>query len=308
MRFSIIPLFGWMLMLLGCSGGKQDSDDNRLYVVATTGMLGDAVKNIVGEKAKVESLMGPGVDPHLYKAAQSDLEKLSEADIVFYNGLSLEGKMAEVLEKLGHTKKIIAVGDRLDKSRVLQTSDHSTGNLSYDPHIWFDVSLWDEAVEIIASVMIETDTANAAFYRDNFNSYSAKLNDIHKWVKDEISSVPAEQRVLITSHDAFSYFGKAYEIEVHALQGVSTASDYGLQDVTRLVNLIVDRKVKAVFIESSVASRSLKAVVEGCGNLGYEVKIGGTLFSDAMGEAGTPEGTYIGMMQANVNTIVNALR
>jgi len=308
MRFSIVSIYGILLLLLGCSGGTQDSGDNRLYVIATTGMLGDAVKNIVGEQVKVESLMGPGVDPHLYKATQSDLEKLAEADVIFYNGLSLEGKMAEVLEKLSHTRKIIAVGDRLDKSRVLQTSAHSTGNLSYDPHIWFDVSLWAEAVEIIASAMIEADSANATSYRDSFNRYSAKLNELHNWVKEEISSVHPEQRVLITSHDAFSYFGKAYEIEVHGLQGVSTASDYGLQDVTRLVNLIIDRKVKAVFIESSVAPRSLQAVLEGCGNLGYEVKIGGTLYSDAMGAHGTPEGAYVGMMQANVNTIVNALR
>ena len=310
MNYSIRTLYFLLLFAIGgCtnSTGVKNADSNQLYIVATTGMLGDAVRNVVGNRAKVESLMGPGVDPHLYKATQSDLEKLNNADVIVYNGLFLEGKMEDILEKLGRTKKAIALGDRLDKSKVIRSSAGS-GNWNFDPHIWFDVSLWTEAVGIIASMMKEFDPGNASLYDENLRGYSLELTALHHWVKNEIATIPQEQRVLITSHDAFSYFGRAYEIEVHGLQGVSTASDYGLQDVTALVNLIVDRKVKSVFIETSVASRSLQAVVEGCKNLGYPVKIGGTLFSDAMGEAGTPEGTYIGMVKANVTSIVNALK
>ncbi|HXH18831.1 MAG TPA: zinc ABC transporter substrate-binding protein [Chitinophagales bacterium] len=301
-------LFSFTLFLfLSCNNNNTHSD-TELYIVTTTGMLGDAVKNIVGDKARVESLMGPGVDPHLYKATQSDLDKLNKADLIFYNGLFLEGKMEDILDKLSRSKKAVAVGDRLDPSRVLKTSQTSAGKLNTDPHVWFDVSLWAEVVGIIASAMQEFDPGNAAVYQENFSNYSVELKELHQWVRTEIATIPVEQRVLITSHDAFSYFGRAYEIEVHGLQGISTASDYGLQDVTRLVNLIVERKVKSVFIETSVAARSLQAVVEGCRNLGYDVKIGGTLFSDAMGEPETPEGTYTGMVKANVSTIVNALK
>ena len=308
MRKLLLLKFCVLLLIYSCNNSGGTGKPDQLYIVTTTGMLADAVKNIVGDKATVESLMGPGVDPHLYKATQSDLGKLNQASIIFYNGLYLEGKMEEVLVKLGQTKKTVAVGNYIDKTSLITTSSHGDGNLGYDPHIWFDVSLWADAAEAITSSMKELDPDNSAFYQENFNSYSGQLKELHHWMKNEIASIPAGQRVLITSHDAFSYFGKAYEIEVHGLQGISTASDYGLQDVTRLVNLIVERKVKAVFIETSVAPRSLQAVIEGCKNLGYDVRIGGTLFSDAMGQPGTPEGTYSGMVKANVNTIVAALK
>lgn len=288
-----------------CGNNLPPSAQSKLYIVTTTGMLGDAVSVIAGDNAKVESLMGPGVDPHLYKATQSDLGKLSSADMIVYNGLFLEGKMEDILEKLGQAKKTVAVGDRLDPARVIKTS---AGSLSFDPHIWFDVALWMEAVKIISQALQELDTVHAEEYQQNAEVYLQELHQLDEWVKNEIAAIPEEQRMLITSHDAFGYFGKAYCIEVHGLQGISTASDFGLQDITRLVNLIVERKVKAVFIETSVAPRSLQAVVEGCTNLGYEVNIGGTLYSDAMGEPGTPEGTYIGMVKANVNTIVRALK
>ncbi len=301
-----IAICGWLLV--SCNNNSDNNSTEKIKIVTTTGILGDAVANIVGENATVESLMGPGVDPHLYKATQRDLDKLTGADIVIYNGLFLEGKMEDILEKLGRTKKTLSVGDQLDNSRLIQTAEESEGNLGHDPHIWFDVSLWNDVVNIISSTLREFDPEHALQYEQNAKRYTDSLTNLHQWVKNEISTIPQEQRLLITSHDAFHYFGIAYDIEVRGLQGISTASDYGLQDVTELVNVIKERKVKSVFIETSVAARSLQAVVEGCKNSGYEVKIGGTLFSDAMGQPGTDEGTYVGMVQANVRTIVSALK
>ena len=278
------------------------------YIVTTTGMIGDLVKNIVKDKAKVESLMGPGVDPHLYKATQSDLTKLNRADIVFYNGLLLEGKMQDILEKLGKSKTVVGLGSAIDKDKLISTSYGKEGSLTFDPHIWFDVMLWAETAKVINKIMQQFDKPNMSYYQANTETYLDELYELHKWVKQEINSIPGDQRIVITSHDAFEYFGKAYDIEVEGLQGISTASDYGLQDITRMVNKIVERKIKAVFIETSVSGRSLQAVVEGSREKGHEVIIGGSLFSDAMGKEGTPDGTYIGMVRSNVTTIVSALK
>ena len=216
------------------------------YIVTTTGMIGDLVKNIVKDKAKVESLMGPGVDPHLYKATQSDLTKLNRADIVFYNGLLLEGKMQDILEKLGKSKTV-GLGSAIDKDKLISTSYGKEGSLTFDPHIWFDVMLWAETAKVINKIMQQFDKPNMSYYQANTETYLDELYELHKWVKQEINSIPGDQRIVITSHDAFEYFGKAYDIEVEGLQGISTASDYGLQDITRMVNKIVERKIKAVF-------------------------------------------------------------
>ncbi|GIV34631.1 MAG: manganese-binding lipoprotein MntA [Chitinophagales bacterium] len=295
-------------LAFSCNNPSESPSRDKPLVVTTTGMLGDAAANIAGSYVHVVSLMGPGVDPHLYKATQSDLDKLSRADLIIYNGLTLEGKMEEVLEKLSQTKKVLAVGNQLDPSLLIRTSAPQDSKFAYDPHIWFDVSLWIKVVEVISGTLQELVPAHAPQVESQTTNYVKMLEALHTWTLEQISTIPPEQRILITSHDAFHYFGRAYGVEVHALQGISTASDFGLQDITQLIQLIVERKVKAVFIETSVAPRSLEAVVEGCRKMGHSVKIGGTLYSDALGEPGTPEGTYIGMVQANVQTIVNSLK
>ena len=213
--------------------------------------------------------------------------------------------MSEVLEKLSKKKKVVAFSDGIAKSKLRVLDDKGT---IPDPHIWFSVSIWKDAVLFASKELQKVDTLNKIVYQNNTANYAASLDSLDVWVKTQINSIPNESRILITAHDAFGYFGQYYSIEVKGLQGISTVSDYGLNDVTSLVNTITKRKVKAIFIETSVSDKSIKAVVEGCKAKGHEVKIGGTLFSDAMGQPGTPEGTYIGMVKANVATIVIALK
>lgn len=291
----------------GCSlqgnSGRQPGD--KLRVVATTGMIGDAVATIAGDRAEVVTLMGPGVDPHLFKATQGDLQKLTDADVIFYNGLHLEGKMGEVFEKLARFKPVVAVSKNIPESRLRKVPGFQG---AYDPHIWFDVALWKEAVSGISQFLQEYDSAHREEYKARGDAYLLRLDSLHKAVKSQVKEVPEEQRVLITAHDAFGYFGDAYGIEVRGLQGISTISEFGLRDVTELVNFIHSRKVKAIFVETSVSRKSIEAVVEGCRKKGWEVAIGGNLFSDAMGNSGTPEGNYIGMVSANVKTIVESLK
>jgi manganese/zinc/iron transport system substrate-binding protein len=292
-------------ILFACSGKKETPvGDRKLKIVTTTGMIKDAVEHVVGDKAEVIALMGPGVDPHLYKATQGDLEKLTSADIIFYNGLHLEGKMGEVFEKLGRLKPVIAVAKDIPESRLRTIPGFNV----HDPHIWFDVSLWKEAVKVVTGFMVDRDSSSAQLYQQNSTAYLEQMDSLHNSVKQQLQQIPAEQRVLITAHDAFGYFGDAYGIEVRGLQGISTVSEFGLKDVTDLVNFIIARKIKAIFVETSVSQKSINAVVEGCNQKGWNVKIGGSLYSDAMGAAGTPEGSYLGMVTANVNTIVTALK
>jgi manganese/zinc/iron transport system substrate-binding protein len=300
-------VIGGMVFLLSACGSK-DSDalgNGKLKIVTTTGMIQDAVEHVAGEHAEVIALMGPGVDPHLYKATQGDLQKLTDADVVFYNGLHLEGKMGEVLEKLGKTRPVIAVSSEIPDS-LLRAVPGFQG--THDPHIWFDVQLWEHAVRSVSNFMQKHDSTNAVEYRDNGNRYITQLDSLHEAVKKSVLKIPEEQRVLITAHDAFGYFGDAYKVHVRGLQGISTVSEFGLRDVTELVNFIISRKIKAIFVETSVSKKSIEAVVEGCRDKGWNVKIGGSLYSDAMGQAGMPDGTYVGMVSANVKTIVEALK
>jgi manganese/zinc/iron transport system substrate-binding protein len=276
-----------------------------MKIVTTTGMIKDAVEHVVGDKAEVIALMGPGVDPHLYKATQGDLGKLTNADIVFYNGLHLEGKMGEVLEKLGHRKPVISVAHAIPDSLYREAPGFQG---AYDPHIWFNVKLWEYSVTAVLEYMQKHDPDNIEFYSSNATRYKLQMDSLHQQVRQSIQEIPEQQRVLITAHDAFGYFGEAYGIEVRGLQGISTVSDFGLKDVTDLVNFIIARKIKAIFVETSVSQKSINAVVEGCQQKGWDVKIGGSLYSDAMGAEGTPDGTYLGMVSANVQTIVNALK
>ncbi len=299
-------IFLFIFFLTACQNAPSSNEsEGKLKITCTTGMITDAVRNIAGNKAEVIGLMGPGVDPHLYKATQGDLKKLSSANMIIYNGLHLEGKMGEVLEKLGRQKEVYAMAEALDTSLLLNTSGFED---TYDPHIWFDVSLWSKAVEALSQKLQTQFPDQKEEFAKNTATYLSKLETLHQEVTQSIASIPEQQRVLITAHDAFSYFGNQYQIEVRGLQGISTVSEYGIKDVKELTQFIVDRRINAVFVESSVPEKSLKAVVEGCKAKNHEVNIGGTLYSDAMGEADGLAGSYIGMVQENVKTIVDGLR
>jgi manganese/zinc/iron transport system substrate-binding protein len=287
----------------GCN--VQESDSSKIQVTTTIGMIADIVKNVGGDHVEVSGLMGPGVDPHLYKASQGDIAKLENADIIFYNGLNLEGKMNDIFVKMARNTPTYAVTENIDKKHLL---DDPANPDHVDPHLWFNVELWMSAVEVVRDALIEQDPGNKEDYNENANVYLQQLEDLHEYVKAQVEKVPAESRVLVTAHDAFGYFGEAYGFEVLGLQGLSTDSEYGLKDIKHLVDVIESRNIKAVFIETSISDESIKALVQGAKKRNHEVTIGGELFSDAMGEEGTEEGTYIGMVKHNVDTIVNALK
>ena len=291
------------LFFLSCQSERKEFHDNgKFRIVTTTGMLADGVRLLVGEQAEVISLMGTGVDPHLYKATAHDLSLLQNADLILYNGLHLEGKMSEIFEKLKRRKHVLAIADGLPKARL-----RKTGEKTYDPHIWFDVSLWKQGWLYVAEELSKDSTLNIGIEK-NRPSFFKGLDSLHSWAMEQLQTIPENSRVLITAHDAFGYFGRAYRIEVLGLQGISTVSDFGLKDISELVNQIAERKIKAVYIETSVSPKAIEAVVEGCKAKGHDIHIGGALYSDAMGKEGTPEGTYNGMVRANVIKIVNGLK
>lgn len=296
-----------ILVLAGCSdnGNAQGiSEDGKLLVTATTGMIGDAAREIGGEHVEVTTLMGPGVDPHLFKASQGDIRKLDRAAVVFYGGLHLEGNMERVLVKMAAQKTVVAVTDDMPRDRLIGSEE--TGE--FDPHVWFDVDLWTIAAETVRDTLIEKDPANAEAYREQGERYLSELKELDAYVRERMLEIPAEGRVLVTAHDAFGYFGRAYEVEVVGLQGISTAAEFGARDVSALRDYLVERNIKAVFVESSLPARSMQAIVAGAAQQGHDVTIGGELFSDAMGEPGTTEGTYIGMIRHNADTIAEALK
>ena len=294
-----------LIFLACCCISCDDSSKDRFTVLATTSLIGDAVKNIVQDRAEVITLMGPGVDPHTYKATQQDVKHLLNADIIFYNGLHLEGKMADILHQLSKKKAVYAAGDAIMLAQQLVDPNFSMG---IDPHIWFDVCLWKQAVQYMSHQLQVADPESAAHYQENTARYLRQLNNLHQETLQAIQQIPAAHRVLITAHDAFGYFGRAYGIEVRGLQGISTVSECGLKDVTDLVKFIMQRNIKAIFLETSVPERPLQAVVEGCQKRGHQVTVGGYLYSDALGQAETPEESYYGMVWANVQTIVKALK
>jgi manganese/zinc/iron transport system substrate-binding protein len=276
-----------------------------IRVVATIGQIADAVRIIGGEYIQVEGLMGAGVDPHLYKASEGDVRKLAEADIIFYNGLKLEAKMEHIFEKMGRQVKTVALGDALTHDRLLD-SENYPGH--FDPHIWFDVPLWQKIVEGIRDELGAFDAVHKPYYDARAADYLKKLEELHLYVQRRAQEVPPQQRVLVTAHDAFRYFGRGYQFKVMGLQGISTQSEAGAADVKRLADFIAERRIKAVFIESSVPERNIQAVQEAVKARGWSVRIAGELFSDAMGDEGTFEGTYIGMVTHNINTIAEALK
>lgn len=301
-RTKLLLLFSILFITFSC--GPKEKNDDQTYIVCTTGMIKDAVHNIVGDKAKIEALMGPGVDPHLYKATQGDLKKLQQADIIVYNGLFLEGKMGEILQKLKNKKTVIAMAELLPKNSYINNTEFQG---AFDPHIWFDVKLWNEAVQLLSQELIKIDSLNQSFYNQNANKFSAQLDSLHKKVYSQVNSIPEDKKVLVTAHDAFAYFGRAYDVDVRGLQGISTLSEFGLRDVSNLVDFIVQNEIPAIYTETSVSEKAINAVLEGCKSKGHEVMIGGSLYSDAMGEEGTFEGTYIGMVHSNVEKIVSGL-
>lgn len=303
----ILIIFSAVLFIAGCSNKSNDSigNEQKPLVVTTTGQIADAVKEIAGDRVIVKSLMGPGVDPHLYKATQGDLQTLEEADIIFYNGLELEGKMSDIFEKMKEEKTVHAIGDAIPENQILRNELHP--ELS-DPHIWFDIEVWQQAVKEVTKTLVAEIPDNQDEFIKNEEVYFQKLNDLSKWADLRISEIPKEQRVLVTAHDAFNYFGRSHGMEVRGLQGLSTDSEYGLKDIQNIVDFLVDQNIKAVFIESSVSDKAMKAVIEGAKEKGHSIQIGGELFSDAMGAEGTEEGTYIGMYKHNVNTIVDSLK
>lgn len=291
-------------LLAACGGGEEQTGDSQLNIVTTTGMITDIAQNIAGEHAQVDGLMGAGIDPHLYVASEGDVTLLQEADVIFHNGLFLEAQMENIFEQLAERKTVVAVAGNLDEGVLLPWAAYED---AFDPHIWFDVTLWMRAAETVRDTLVEVDPDNAADYEANATAYLETLTALDGYVREQAERVPAEQRILVTAHDAFHYFGRAYGFDVRGLQGISTASEAGTADVQALADFIVEQQLPAIFVESSVPVRTIEALQAAVNAKGFEVAIGGELFSDAMGNPGTPEGTYDGMVRHNVDTIVGAL-
>jgi manganese/zinc/iron transport system substrate-binding protein len=301
MRKSVICLL--LVTLFGCRNNPESS--GKLNVVVTTSMLTDLVKNIGGDLIEIDGLMGAGVDPHLYKASEGDVTKLFTADVIFYNGLHLEGKLVEVFEKMKANKTTIALGESLAKETLIG-SDYFASN--YDPHVWFNIQYFKQFSDKVTRVLSEKDPKNGSNFAANNLLFQKKLDLLESTIKNTIAKLPEEKRILVTAHDAFNYFGKTYGFKVVGLQGLSTATEAGVQDVQKLSNFIIENNVKAIFIESSVPRRTIEALQAAVLSKDHEVTIGGSLYSDALGDSGSLEGTYVGMFLYNVNTIVNALQ
>ena len=290
--------------LVGCGEAVPGDEDERLRVVTTVGMITDIAERVGGDRVRVHGLMGPGVDPHLYKASAGDIRRLASADLILYNGLHLEAAMADLLEQMDGRTRTRAVTADIDPSRLLRPAEFEG---AYDPHVWSDVSLWMVAVETVADVLAEMDPEGEEDFRVNADLLLEELEELGRWIQAQVARVPEDLRVLVTAHDAFNYFGRAYGFEVRGLQGLSTVTEAGAGDVQDLAGFIVRREIPALFVESSIPTRNVEAVQAAVRARGFEVAMGGTLFSDAMGDAGTPEGTYAGMIRHNVRTIVEAL-
>lgn len=298
-----------VLAISSCSSGDKASTsiqgDTTINVVATTGQVADMASRVGGDLVSVRALMGPGIDPHLYKASARDVERLRNADIIFYNGLHLEAKMGDVIEQLGRQKPVRAIAESVPKDQLISPENYEG---SHDPHIWFDVALWKQTVPVVVEALSQIQPENAAIFEKNGAIYMAELDELHLYATEQLGRIPEQQRVMITAHDAFNYFGRAYGLEVRGLQGISTATEAGTRDVQELAVHIADLKIPAIFIESSVSPRAVNAVKEAVKAKGFEVVIGGEIFSDALGDADTPAGNFIGMVRHNVDVITAALR
>ena len=312
----LMPLLFSSLLLIvvlgpGCSSSEPvvssgaPGAEAPLKVTCTIGMITDVTRVIGGAQVVVTGLMGPGVDPHLYKATQGDLARLNDADVIYYNGLHLEGRMADTLVKFARRVPTLQVTESIPENLLHEPPEFQG---QYDPHVWFDVSLWRYVAERILEDLIERRPQHEAELRANAVAYLAEMDALHRYAQETLQTIPEEARILVTAHDAFGYFGEAYGMEVMGIQGISTASEYGLQDLERLIEILVERKVQAVFVESSVSPKSIEALITGVQAKGHDLKLGGELFSDAMGASGSAEGTYLGMVRHNIDTIAGALK
>jgi len=293
------------MVLLGCESAREASNDNPT-VVATTSMIADLASVLGGPHVEVSGLMGPGVDPHLFKASEGDMTRMARANVILYNGLHLEGKMADIFEQMAARGiRAVALAEvAIPKDRLIE-SDQFAGN--YDPHVWFDVQLWSDVARATADILRELRPEQASSIDSSLTRYLGSLDSLDAYIRQMVANVPEDRRVIVTSHDAFGYFGRAYGFEVRGLQGISTATEAGTADVQELANFVAERRIPAMFVESSVSPRGIQAVREAVRARGFEVKNGGTLYGDALGDPGTPAGTYIGMMRHNVETIVSSL-
>ncbi|HEX7003035.1 MAG TPA: zinc ABC transporter substrate-binding protein [Trueperaceae bacterium] len=275
-----------------------------LRVAATVGMIGDVARNVGGDCAEVTAIMGSGIDPHVYQASARDVSIFQRAEVILYGGYFLEGQLGEVLEGFSRRKPTIAVSEAaVGREEVITTED----SYGVDPHVWMDVGLWADTVPVIARVFAELQPECSDYFEENAREYLANLQALHEWVKAAVATIPPQQRILITAHDAFSYFGRAYGIEVEGIQGISTESEAGVADIRRMADIVAHRRVPAVFIESTINPRTIQAVVDAAVQRGHRVEIGSQLYSDALGTEGTAAGTYIGMIYSNVSNIVGDL-
>lgn len=288
------------LLLFGACSNKEEAAKTDGTVVTTIGMIADVSRQIAGDHQEIINLIGEGIDPHMHQPSKSEIDKIQRAGLVLYNGLFLEGKMGTILKnRADQGNPVSAVAEGIEIQVM--------GSSVPDPHLWMDVSIWSKVAKKIGDELAAFDSKNADEYQKRRKEYQIKLNDLHTYALMVFPTIPQKQRVLVTAHDAFSYLGRAYGIEVRGIQGISTESEAGTKDINDLVTYLVDNKIPAIFVESSVSEKSVKTVIEGAAEKGHTVKIGGELFSDAMGPAGTYQGTYIGMMDHNITTIVNAL-
>lgn len=303
-KFLLLAAAAILSLLLAACSPSADTSSGKLNIVTTTGMIADIASNLGGDQVNVEALMGPGIDPHLYAPSEGDLRRLGSADLILYNGLHLEAKLADALERIGQQKPAVAVAEAIPEAKRLSPPDAEGAP---DPHVWFDVELWKHAVESTRDALVKARPDQAELFKSRADDYLTSLTALHNEVKEQIARIPKDVRVMVTAHDAFHYFGRAYDIEVRGLQGISTVSEAGTRDVQELAAFIAERKLPAIFVESSVPRRNIEAVQEAVRAKGWDVKLGKELFSDAMGNPGTPGGTYMGMVRHNVQALVEGL-
>ncbi len=313
------PSLFCLILFLGCTqAGSHDhrpadvsphtfSGDYPIKIVCTTEHIGEMISHIGGDHVEVETLMGPGIDPHLYRPVASDVRKLSAADAIFYNGLHLEGRMGELFVQMARRKATYAVTEGLQNRKDERLREPPEFAGMYDPHLWHDVSLWADCVSDMTDVLAKFDPKNAADYKKNGALYANQLRELSAYCKKQIASIPENRRVLVTAHDAFGYFGEAYDLEVFGLKGISTEEEKDISHQEELQEMIIERQIPAVFVESAVSNRTVEALIEPCQAAGHDLKLGGELYADALGEKGTSADTYEGMIRHNVDTIVSAL-
>lgn len=310
MRWRPLLALAALPIVTGCgriSQGQElpDLGDRIIRVTATTGQVADLARQVGGERVDVAGLMGPGVDPHLFKASERNVEELIDSDAIFFNGLHLEGKLGELLERLSERRPVFSVGDAIPKDLLTSPAEFE-GNP--DPHVWFDPTMWTYACQGLGDALTSIDPSHRQGYANAVAAYSRQLDELDRYATEQFSAIPDQQRVLVTAHDAFGYLGRRYGLEVVGLQGISTSTEAGIRDVQRIADLLVERRVPSIFVETSVPRRTIEAVQVATADRDWHVTIGGELFSDALGDADSPEGTYLGMFRHNVNTIVAGLK